>query len=277
MLHKTLRLGNAPNNHQQKITAFTSNSFSLLFLDHYRIIADRYDYFYKEFHKGVIPVLMECLDLKPGHVVADIGSGTGTIAKELYELSGLENPIWCVDPSVEMQEVARQKKGVYTVLKTAEEFFSDSQISESFDRVIAIISAHHFNSDIAFKRILRSLRPSGIFFLVTTLKSSLPIFKSAKEPVSQSLEEGRKSHFSFLNNLNAKVSQQEFSYSASVTKSKLYEMFRGRFISLLKQFSDDQIEEGIRELENDAFKNMKDGDLINFEHTLLVIRAEKDE
>ena len=50
---------------------------------------------------------MKCLDLKPEHVVADIGSGTGAIAKDLFELSGLNNPIWCVDPSVEMQEVAR--------------------------------------------------------------------------------------------------------------------------------------------------------------------------
>ena len=74
----------------------------------------------KKFTKGLIPVLMKCLDLKPGHVIADVGSGTGTIAKVLYELLGLENPIWCLDPSVEMQQVARQKKGVYTVVKTAE-------------------------------------------------------------------------------------------------------------------------------------------------------------
>ena len=60
-------------------------------------------------------------------------------------------------------------------------------------------------------------------------------------------------------------------------KSKLYEKFRCRFISMLEDFSDDQIEQGIREFENDAFKNMKDDDLIKFEHTLLVIRAEKIE
>ena len=220
---------------------------------------------------------MKCLDLKPGHVVADIGSGTGAIATELFELSGLENPIWCVDPSVEMQQVARQKKGVYTVLKTAEEFFSDPQTRESFDRVIAVISAHHFvNPGAVFKGILRSLRPGGIFFLVTTLKISLPFIKSAEKTVSQSLEQEQESHFSFLTNLNASISQQEFSYSASVTKSKLYEMLRGRFVSMLNQFSDDQIEEGISKFENWMFKDLpKDDDLFNFDHTLLVIRADK--
>lgn len=54
--------------------------------DHYRILADRYDYLYKEVYDGIIPVLLKTLDLKPGHVVADIGSGTGFIAKELFEL-----------------------------------------------------------------------------------------------------------------------------------------------------------------------------------------------
>ena len=69
---------------------------------------------------------MQCLDLKPERVVADIGSGTGAIAKDLFELSGLYNPIWCVDPGVEMLEAARQKKGVNSILKTAEEFFFES-------------------------------------------------------------------------------------------------------------------------------------------------------
>ena len=102
---------------------------------------------------------MKCLDLKPEHVVADIGSGTGAITKDLFELSGLNNPIWCEDPSVKMQEVARQKKGVYPVVKTAEEFFANPQIRERFDRVLATISAHHFvNSDAVYKGILRSLR-----------------------------------------------------------------------------------------------------------------------
>ena len=222
---------------------------------------------------------MRCLDLKPGHVVADIGSGTGAIATELFELSGLENPIWCVDPSVEMQQIARQKKGVYTILKTAEEFFSDPQINERFDRVMAVISAHHFvNPDVVFKGILRSLCPGGIFFLVTkpaALNSGHPFFKSAEKAVIQSLEQEQESHFSILSNLNANVSQQQFSFPISLKKSKLYEKLRCRFISMLEHFSDDQIEDGIRELENDVFKDMKDDDLIIYEHTLLVIRAEK--
>jgi len=87
---------------------------------------------------------MKSLDLKSEHVpVAD--SGTGAIAKELFELSGRHNLIWCtcVDPSVEMQEVAWHKKAVYpAVVKTAEEFFANPQISDRLDRVLTNVTAH---------------------------------------------------------------------------------------------------------------------------------------
>ena len=211
--------------------------------------------------------------------MADIGSGTGFIAKELFELSGLKNPIWCVDPSVEMQEVAGQKKGLYPVQKRAEEeFFSDPEISESFDRVLSVTSAHHFdNPDVVYEGILRSLRAGGIFVQLNTLKCGHPVFKSAQKLLSESFERERETQFSFLRaiNLGAKISQEEFSFPLAVTKSKLYEMFRCRYMSILEHFSDDQIEEGISEFENDVLKDVKNEELINHDRTLLLTKAEK--
>ena len=75
--------------------------------------------------------------------------------------------------------------------------------------------------------------------------------------------------------MNAKTSQQELFFPLSVTKSKLYEMFRCRYMSIFDHFSDDQIEEGIRELQNDVLKDLKDDDLINVQRSMLVTRAEK--
>ena len=252
---------------------------SLFFADHYRNVVNKYDYFYKENHQGYIPILMKCLDLKPEHVVADVGSGTGAIAKDLFELSGLQNPIWCVDPSVEMQEVARQKKeGVYPILKTAEEFFSNPQISENFDRVLATISAHHFvNPDAVYKGILRSLRPGGFYVQLNTVKVSLPSFKSVKTLSSQCFEREREISSPLLRKigLNANLSQEEFTFSSGIKKSKLYERYRCRFISLLQHLSDDQIEEGISELDHEYYQNVKDDELINYECTMLVTKLEK--
>ena len=75
--------------------------------------------------------------------------------------------------------------------------------------------------------------------------------------------------------LNANISHQEFSFSAAVTKSKLYEKYRCRFLSLLQHLSDDEIEEGISELENEYYHNVKNDELINYEDTVHVTKAKK--
>lgn len=105
-----------------------------------------------------------------------------------------------------------------------------------------------------------------------------PVFKSAQKLLSESFERERETQFSFLRtiNLGAKISQEEFSFPLAVTKSKLYEMLRCRYImSILEHFSDDQIEEGISEFENDVLKEVKKEELINHDRTLLLTKAEK--
>ncbi|KAJ7349547.1 hypothetical protein OS493_038614 [Desmophyllum pertusum] len=87
---------------------------------HYRSVAEKFDYFYQGHYEGYIPVLMKWLDLKPSHIVADIGSGTGFIAEQLYELSGLKQSSLVRGSQRKMQEVAQQRKGLYPVQKTAQ-------------------------------------------------------------------------------------------------------------------------------------------------------------
>lgn len=144
--------------------------------------------------------------------------------------------------------------------------------------MVCVTSAHHFvDPDAVYKGIPRSLRPSGIFVQLNTLKSGHPVFKSAEKLVSKSFERERETQFSLLNviDLDAKISSDEFSFPLGVPKSKLYEMFRCRYMSILDHFSDDQIEEGIKELESGVLKDAKDDELINQDRTLLITKAEK--
>lgn len=123
---------------------------------------------------------MKSLDLKPHHIVADIGSGTGFIAENIFESFGLKNPVWCVEPSVEMQELARKRKGIYPVRKTAEEFFSHPKISQCFDMVVAVFSTHHFvDPDAVYNGIFLSLRTGGTFVQFDTISDGHPKFKMA--------------------------------------------------------------------------------------------------
>ena len=112
---------------------------------------------------------------------------------------------------------------------------------------------------------------------INTLKSSLPSFKGVKKLMRQCFEREKEISSPLLREigLNANISHQEFTFSAAVTKSKLYEKCRCRFISLLQHLSDDQIEEGISELGNEHYQNVKDDELINYECTVLVTKVEK--
>lgn len=216
------------------------------------------------------------MDFKPQHIVADIGSGTGLVAESLFKSCGLKNPIWCVDPSAEMQEVARERKGIYPVQKTAEEFFSDPKISQCFDKVIAVFSAHHFvDPNAVYKSIVRSLRPGGRFIQVDTLSTGHPMFKMAANTWSAHLKKvSDKEHSLRGINLQGKISQEEFTFPQSVTKSKLYEMFRCRYMSMFYPLGDEQIEEGIKELEKETLKDVKDDEYINYNYVVRITKFE---
>ncbi|KAJ7383000.1 hypothetical protein OS493_031170 [Desmophyllum pertusum] len=245
---------------------------------HYRSVAEKYDYFYQGKYEGYIPVLMKWLDLKPSNIVADIGSGTGFIAEQLYELSGLNNPVWCVDPSAEMQEVAQQRKGLYPVQKTAEEFFSDPEINQVFDRVVSVGSSHHFVDPVAvYKGILRSLRPGGFFIEANCVEARHPMFKSAENVFNTHCKNMVNPRLLQEMNLQGKISHQEVTTpTVAVAKSKLYEMFRCRYMSMFNRLSDEQIEEGINELDNELLKDVKDDDRISYNYVVLVMKIHLD-
>ena len=239
-------------------------------------MASKYEHLYREEYQELIPLLIKSLALKPHHIVADIGSGTGLIAETIFESFGLKDPICCVDPSPEMQEIAKKKKGICPVQKTADEFFSDPQISQCFDMVIAVFSTHHFvDPDAVYKGIFRSLRPGGVFVQFDTISDGHPKFKMAVDKMSthaQNVSERKK----FLSEITfqGKFTQKEICYPWSVTKSKLYEMFRCRYVSMFHQFSDEKIEEGIRELESETLKEVKDDELINCTYVFLMTKFE---
>jgi len=260
-----------PNEHLPRF----SNSF-LISPEHYSSLAHNYEYLYQETYEELIPLLMKSLDLKPHHVVADIGSGTGLIAETISESFGLKNPIWCVDPNPEMQELARKRKGIYRIQKTAEEFFSDPNISQCFDMILAVFSTHHFvDPDVAYRGIFRSLRPGGTFIQILTISDGHPKFKLAVDKMgihSQKMSETK----TFLRGIKfqGKFTQKEVSYPWSVTKSKLYEMFRCRYMSMFHKLSDDQIEQGIKELESETLKDVKESELINCTYVILMTKFE---
>ncbi|KAK2571122.1 hypothetical protein P5673_003683, partial [Acropora cervicornis] len=136
--------------------------------DHYCKVAESYDDYYLELDQAQIESVVESLDLQPDHVMADIGGGTGRFAEEIFQLARLKKKILCVEPSAEMLEKAKGRKGVEPVLKNGEEFFSDVSLRGTLDRVLFKYSFHHLSDPLSvFKDIERSLRPNGLCLIVS--------------------------------------------------------------------------------------------------------------
>ena len=72
------------------------------------------------------------------------------------------------------------------------------------------------------------------------------------------------------------VEVKEENIDFNVTKSKWYDMLRGRFHSSLTELTDEEIEEGIDELQRGKLKDLKPQDDISISSTLLVFIARKN-
>ncbi|KAJ7356297.1 hypothetical protein OS493_025406 [Desmophyllum pertusum] len=245
---------------------------------HYRSLAKSFDYLYKERKETEFAALLKYLDVQPDHIVVDIGSGTGYLAEKVFQKFQLKTPIWCVEPCAEMQEVAKKRKGVLPIQKTADEFFKDFVDSDQrFDRVICTGTAHHFGDPVKIYRSIEScLSPGGV--LVVELMSdatNTPYFTKAENANDALLGEFKENTCAWLRLANFDVEVLEERMDYSVTKSKWYDMLRGRFYSSLSELNDMEIEEGIDELERGRLKDLKLQDDIRFSCTLLIFIAKK--
>ncbi|KAJ7356331.1 hypothetical protein OS493_025440 [Desmophyllum pertusum] len=249
--------------------------------DHYRSLAKSYDFITKERSEAKFASLLKYLDIQPDHIVVDIGSGTGCLAEKVFEKFQLKNPIWCVEPCAEMQEVAKKRRGVLPIQKTAGEFFKDSVDSDQrFDRVMCIAAAHHFGDPVKiYKSIKSCLSPGGVLvmeLLKPEANNTYPFFTKAEKGLDTILVGAKENICTCLRLANFDVEVLEERMDFGVTKSKWYDMLRGRFYSSLRELNDVEIEEGIDELERGKLKDLKLQDHIVISNTFNIFIAKKE-
>ena len=222
--------------------------------------------------------MLKYFDLQPDHIVVDIGSGTGYLAERLFEKVQLKNRVWCVDPSAEMQEVAKKRKGVFPIQKTVEEFLDDLDKDLHIDRAMCVGTSHHFADPVkVFRGVESFLSPGGVFLVLQmgAEYTFVPWFKNAENRISPVLEELEETTYSCLrlSNFDVEVSEEKVEYN--LTKSQWYDKLRGRYHSALTQLSDQEIEEGIDELERGKLKGLKLHDEICISYKMHVFKAKK--
>ncbi|KAL9988676.1 hypothetical protein ACROYT_G003150 [Oculina patagonica] len=175
-----------------------------------------------------------------------------------------------------MQEVAKKKKGVFPIQKTADEFLAGLNKDQHFDRAICIGAAHHFTDPVKIYRGVEAfLSPGGVFLVVQVGEYLYPWFTKTENRIGAFLGERKENTSSLLRlaNFDVEVSEEKIEYT--VTKSQWFDMLRGRFHSTLRELSDEEIEEGIDELEKGKLKGLKLDDDVSMSCKLLIFTAKK--
>ena len=247
---------------------------------HYHDVADQYDAMTAVFHSNYLPVLQEALQLKPDDVVVDIGGGTGWYAHHLWKAAGLKEPVVCVDPNGVMLEAAKLREGVTGVQASAEEFFSRPQV-KLFTKAFIIGALHHFHNPRAvFKGIWNSLSPGGSCVVQAFLPvpvSDLLYFRAAEAIVESSNYFTDEKELTSLIQAETsfKVHIKEMEIKHKIPKAQWYKMVRARYSSAFHHFTDQEIENGIEELERERFQALRDDEPVTKTHRFLLAVAHK--
>jgi len=246
---------------------------------HYKDVASHYDehIFYNvegPLVQWQLDVAFKKLDLQPGLRLVDIGGGTGGFTHELAKrlvAAGDKTPlVTLVEPSPEMLAKAEQRKepSLECVLGDGLSFCSsiskagektgaapaETQPAAAVDRVMLKEVVHHIpeaERDETFRRLYEALSPGGRIVIITrpTIVTHYPFPKffldywAENQPTPESYED-------ILRKAGLEVAKAETeSFPLRIKRDVWFRMLHQRFWSWLHQYSDDQINAGIKELE----------------------------
>lgn len=222
------------------------------------LIANEYDAQYEGLHKAVLPVILDKMTFVPDtDVLVDLGSGTGRLAHNIMKQAKLKHTVICVEPSESMVSIASNLDGLTIIQATAQEFASNKTLLSNlghFNKALIAFCSHHFADSLKslFSTLAESLPEGGLILIIDRLRdTALPLFKAALEKHQQAHANDLSSqqYSALVEPLGFVVDSCEVTLEYTMTKKLWYRMLRERFMSYLHQLTDEQIEDGIKELE----------------------------
>ena len=286
---------------------------------HYQDVAQTYEraWFYEDdtpYQHFLIDNVRSVLEkhdvVKDKKVVADVGGGTGNFTSALWQkMEGYDVPIYCVDPSDELLKLAAGREGVNPILGSAPNCSiktGDGRFQIFVDYVLLKEVVHHLHdspekSDVPVDKLTNFqcdiqnefagavsvlkqnvLAAKGGMLVLTRPGNSIhfPFFASAHaawnavQMPSEFYAQCFEKHF-------ANVEVTERHYEVSIDRHRWVEMVKNRFWSHLSRLDDQQLADGIIELEEsiEAAESTpqpwgrRDGDTIYFKDIIVFIDA----
>jgi len=219
--------------------------------EHYKNISTKFNKVWKfsdDYKRWAIEKIGFYLKLNEKDILADIGGGTGTFA-HLIKKKFMLNKVYCIEPEVNMCNIAKQYSDIEIICSDA--FYFVNNLQYSYNKILFKEVIHHikdrnslwhdiYNSIDCHGRILIYTRPQNIKF---------PLFERAKEAFYKN-QPSHKLIVSELkdNGFNVDVSIESFQFK--LPKEEWHNMLKTQFMSDLSVFSDQEILEGIHEIEN---------------------------
>ena len=173
-----------------------------------------------------------------------------------------------------MLQVAEKRNGVETHLATGDQFFAECKPQKTYNKILISQVAHFFpDPQETFRKAFNFLPVGGIMAIVAhSSECTLPLWKAIQEKFSPkhayNFEE-------FMENAGFKVTSVVEVGKAKMTKRDWYDKLRGRMFSTLDVISDEEIEEGLRELDEKWFPGKRDTDIIEVRDQLILYIAKK--
>ena len=163
----------------------------------------------------------------------------------------MKKPVVCVEPAKAMFEIASRKEGVISINKTAEEFFS-SKPDYPLKVVLMNGCVHLFtNADLVFSGLARYLPEDGVCVVTLLIfDDTFPLFESARNELVAVSKIRKSPHYpTLIQSKGLKCKVIESVGHERVEKPLWYEAIRNKFMSVLGTYSQEELEEGITELE----------------------------
>jgi len=222
-------------------------------LNHYDELSTSFEenwFFSKDYFPTLSAAITQHLKLKDGDIFADLGCGTGNYTQAIVEQSNYDfEKIVGVDFSENMVNQFKLKNPKFEgYCSDLESFVSTNKIK--FNKVLLKEVIHHIKDYNSFyNQLKRSLFPGGSILIVTRpQKTNFPFFESALQYFSDH-QISEKEILIQLNEAVFKHSVHNIKIPITIAKEQLFKMIKNRFMSTFNNFSDQEIEEGLREVD----------------------------
>ena len=173
-----------------------------------------------------------------------------------------------------MLKVAETRDGIKTCLATADTFLSDHNNLPKYNKVLFNGCAHLFpDTQETFHKAFDYLPKDGVLVLAT--RANMCTF-----PMWKALED----HYTPVNFYGFKLDLASAGFKVSLTvevgvtkmtKCDWYNKLRRRIFTTLSELSDEEIEDGIKELDREWYPDKKESDVVEIRDTVGFYTATK--